>query len=251
VEDLYALATLGSLVLVGVVAGFFGSTVGGGSLLSIPFLIFLGLPPQTAITTDRLAGLGAALAALCKYGSAHEIRWKFIPLLATLSLGGSLIGANLLLTVDPTALRRTAGSLLLALLPVIFFWPDIGVRRRPISWLRLSAASVDYFLIQAFAGFFGAGTGPFITATLLIGFGLTIIEAAATQVIPLLILSISSVWIFAVNGLIDLSRGLALFAGMATGGFVGAHVALQKGSKWLKRLFGALVIVAAIRLLLL
>jgi uncharacterized membrane protein YfcA len=51
--------------------------------------------------------------------------------------------------------------------------------------------------------------------------------------------------------LIDLSRGLALFAGMATGGFVGAHVALQKGSKWLKRLFGALVIVAAIRLLLL
>lgn len=60
------------LFFVGTIAGFFGSTVGGGSLLSIPFLIFLGLPPQVAIATDRFGGLGQATTALFKFWKSKK-----------------------------------------------------------------------------------------------------------------------------------------------------------------------------------
>ncbi len=236
--------------VVGVVASFFGSMVGGGSLLSIPFLIFLGLPPQVAIATDRFGGIGAATTAFFKFWKAKKIVWKYIPLLAVISLAGSLIGANILLSVDPQILQKVAGILLLVLLPFVFFKKNIGVERVATSRLKKVFASVIYFFIQTFTGFFGAGTGPFVFYTLIMGFGLSIIEAVATQILPLLVLSISSIVIFALKGIIDYKIGVILLAGMAMGGYIGAHVAVSKGSAWVKGLFAILVLVAALKLIL-
>lgn len=236
--------------LVGVVASFFGSMVGGGSLLSIPFLIFLGLPPQVAIATDRFGGIGAATTAFLKFKKAEKIVWKYIPLLAVISLAGSLIGANILLSVDPKILQKIAGVLLLVLLPFVFLKRDIGVERTETSKLKKIFGSIIYFFIQTFTGFFGAGTGPFIFYTLMIGFGLSIIEAVATQILPLLVLSVSSIAIFTLKGIINYKIGIILLAGMATGGYIGAHVALKKGSAWVKSLFVILVVIAATKLLL-
>lgn len=241
--------TLIFVFLVGVVAAFFGAMVGGGSLLSIPFLIFLGLPPQVAIATDRFGGIGGTITAFFKFLKAKKIVWKYVPILALLSLGGSLIGANILLSIDQNLLQKIAGILLLILLPFVFLKRDIGVERVIVSKAKMVAGSVIYFLVQIFTGFFGAGTGPFIFYTLMVGFGLTIIESVATQLIPLLVLSISSIIIFALKGIIDFQIGIVLLAGMAVGGYIGAHVALKKGSAWIKGLFSILVIIASIKLL--
>jgi len=108
---------------------------------------------------------------------------------------------------------------------------------------------VLYFLIQIFTGFFGAGTGVFIFYILMLCFGLTITEAVATQSIPLLVLSISSLALFALHGIIDYEIGIVLLAGMALGGYIGAHFALKKGNKWIKGLFAVIVIISGIKLL--
>ena len=71
-----------SVFFVGVAAGALGAMVGGGSLLSIPFLIFLGLPPQVAIATDWFAGLGAALTAFFRLWLARKIVWRYVPVLS-------------------------------------------------------------------------------------------------------------------------------------------------------------------------
>jgi hypothetical protein len=153
------------------------------------------------------------------------------------------------LSINQDILQKIAGILLLVLLPFIFLKRDIGVQRTETTKTKKALGSVAYFFIQTFTGFFGAGTGPFIFYTLMIGFGLTIIEAVATQIIPLLVLSISSLVIFALHGLINYKIGIALLAGMATGGYIGAHVALKKGSAWIKSLFVVLVVIAAVKLL--
>lgn len=241
--------TLAVVFLVGVVASFFGSMVGGGSLLSIPMLIFLGLPPQVAIATDRFGGIGQAVVAFFKFHKAGKVVWRYVPLLAVISLAGSLIGANILLSVDQDLLQKIAGILLFVLLPFVFLKRDIGVDRRAVTVAKKAAGSVVYFIIQTFTGFFGAGTGPFIFYTLMIGFGLTILEAVATQLIPLLVLSISSVAVFAYKGIISYQIGLVLLAGMIVGGYIGAHVALKKGNAWIKRLFAIIVVIAGAKLL--
>ncbi|HVW67229.1 MAG TPA: sulfite exporter TauE/SafE family protein [Candidatus Peribacteraceae bacterium] len=236
------------IFLIGVAASVIGSMVGGGSLLSIPFLIFLGLPPQVAIATDRFGSLGT-LTALLKFWKAKKIVWKYVPVFALLSLAGSLIGANILLNINTSILQKIIGVLLFILLPIILFKKHIGVERGKTNILKMIVGVVLYFLIQVLAGFFGGGTGTLIFYTLMMCFGLTIIEANATQTIPVFILYISSLIIFGLHGIIDYAYGFVLMAGMATGGYIGAHIALTKGNEWVKRLFFILVLMMGVKLL--
>ena len=75
------------------------------------------------------------------------------------------------------------------------------------------------------------------------------IEVIATGIIPWFALSVTSLIIFAQNGIIDYQVGLVLFVGMAIGGYAGAHYALKKGNEWVKRLLAAFAIISAVKLL--
>jgi uncharacterized protein len=234
--------------LVGVAAAVIGATVGGGSLLSIPVLILVGLPPHVAIATDRFSGLGAALTALHRFSSAGKIEWHQVPALAALSLVGSLIGASLLTRATPELLQNLLAFLLLSLLPLVLLSRHLGLEPRPMSPGRKRLGLVCYFAIQLLAGFFSAGTAPLIFYVLIACFGLTIIQASATQVIPFLVLALASSLVFAWNGLIDYRVGLVLLAGTTLGGYLGASLAVRSGELWIRRAFALGVTLAAARL---
>ncbi len=240
--------TLIGVFLIGIISSILGSLVGGASLLLIPFLIFIGLPPQVAIATDKFGSIGNALSAFYKFQKAKKIRWKYVPILAILSLAGSLIGANILLNIDPKILQNIVGFILLLLMPFIFLKKDIGVKDSKPTSFKIAVGLILYFLVQIFSGFFG-GVGPIIFYILIITFGFTIIEANATQTIPILVLFISSLIIFALNGIINYEVGAVLLVSMAIGGYIGAHIAIKKGDKWVKGLFALLVIILSIKLL--
>jgi uncharacterized membrane protein YfcA len=235
--------------LVGVTASVLGTTVGGGSLLSIPLLVFLGLPPQVAIATDRFAGLGAGVTAFYRFRRAGKIVWRYVPALVVASLAGSLIGASILVSTPPGSLRSVVGILLLALLPVLFLKRDLGVAQREVSKPRLRLGLALYFLVQVLAGFFGGGTGTLVFYILMACFGVTITQVAATQTLPFVVLTLSSLTLFAVGEIIDYRMGLVLMAGNAVGGYLGAHLAVESGDRWIRRLFAVVVLASAVRLL--
>jgi uncharacterized protein len=235
--------------LVGLAAAVIGATVGGGSLLTTPVLIFLGLPPHVVIATDRFSGLGAGLAALRRYSSAGKIEWRHVPVLAALSLVGAVVGASALTRASPELLKNLLAVLLLSLLPLVLLSRRLGIEPRTVSRRRRRAGLVCYFAIQLLAGFFSAGTSSLIFYVLMSCFGLTIIQASATQVVPFLVLSVSSSLVFAVNGLIDYRVGLVLMAGTAVGGHLGASIAVRSGEIWIRRAFALAVCLAAARLL--
>ena len=81
-------------------------------------------------------------------------------------------------------------------------------------------------------------------------FGLTIIEAGATAMLPSMISNLMAVGIFAFNGIIDYQFGIALFLGMLTGGRLGAMFAVKKGNAWVKFIFVFIVLVLVIKLIL-
>ncbi len=243
------ISTLLLVLFIGIVAGFIDSTVGGGGLISIPSLIFLGLPPQIAIATDRLGCIGQSLAALPKYWRAKKIIWRYVPLFIIISLVSAIIGANILLNINQLALQKIIGVLLLILLIILFLKPKSGIRSsNPSGWKKILGLLI-YFLIMIFGGFFGGGVGPLILYTLIFLFGFTVIEVNATKTIPWFLLALSSFIIFALNGIVDYQKGIVLFVGMALGGYLGAHTALKKGDLWVKRLFAIIVIVSSIKLL--
>lgn len=242
--------TLLLISIIGIATGFFDSVIGAGGLISVPSLMFLGLPPQTAIATDRFGTLGQTATALVKYWKAKKIVWKYVPVLAAISFVGSLIGANILLNIDLKLLEKFIGVLMLVLLPVILLKRDIGIRQTKKSNAMIAIGLLAYFLIMIYGGLFGQGTGPILVYALTFFLGFTMIEVIATGVIPWLVLSISSVAIFALNGIINYEVGAVLLVSMAIGGYIGAHVALKKGDLWVKRLFALFVIIFAAKLLL-
>lgn len=242
--------SLTAVFAVGVAASVIGTMVGGGSLLSIPLLIFLGLPPQVAIATDRFAALGGAATALCKFSLSNKIVWRFVPVLAATSLAGSLIGARLLVDAETQLLRFVVGILLIALVPFLFLKHDFGITRRGVTKQRIAIGHALYFLVQVLAGFFHAGTGTMIYFILMAFFGVTIIEVAATQMLPFIVLAVSSSIVFAAAELIDYSLGFVLMAGTAVGGYLGAHIAVRNGERWVRRVFVVVVLISASQLLL-
>lgn len=238
-----------AVLLVGLATGFLDSTVGGGGSVSIPSLIFLGLPPQVAIATDRLGSIGQTAAALAKFWKSGKIRWRYLPAFITVSLIGTAIGANILLSIDPKFLQKFIGIILLILLPIMFIKKDLGVKRYAVNTVRKIIGLVIYFFLNIFNGFLGVGTGGISYYNSVFSFGFTLIEANATNIIPWFLLSIFSLAIYARAGIVNYQSGAVLLVGMIIGGYVGAHVALKKGEKWIKRLFAIVVIVSCIRLL--
>jgi uncharacterized protein len=235
------------IFLIGVVTGFFDSVVNAGGLISVPALLFLGLPPQIVIATDRFGTLGQTITAFFEFWKAKKIVWKYVVLLSIISLVASLIGANILVNIDPKIIQKIIGVLLIVLLPMIFIKPDLGVEQtKPKNKV---VGLILYFFIMILGGFFGAGTGPLIFYALTYFLGFTMIEVIATGVIPWFILSVSSVIIFALHGIINYKVGIVLFVGMAIGGYVGAHMAIKKGEIWVKRLFILFVVASSIKLL--
>ena len=241
--------TLLIVLLLGVIVGFFDSIIGAGGLISVPSLILLGLPPQVAIATDRFGLLGQTFSSLIKFWRAKKIVWRYVPILSAITLVGSLIGANILLSIDPKILKNFVGFILLILLPIIFLKRDFGIKREKISKSKKIIGFCVYLLIMIFGACFGQGTGPMVFYTLTFFFGFTMVEVLATNTFPWLVLAISSLVIFAVNKIIDYKIGVILLIGMALGGYVGAHVAIKKGDIWIKRLFVLLVIISAVKLL--
>jgi uncharacterized membrane protein YfcA len=235
---------------IGVLASMFGSMIGGGTLLSLPLLMLLGIPPQVAVATERLGGIGQTLAAFGKFAYSKKIVWKYVLLLATISILGSIIGANILVSFDPGQLQKAIGLILVILVPITLLRPQLGTEHNSPSGAKIIVGSIIYFLVQIFAAFFGGGTGILTSYTLMSFFGLTILESTATKIIPWFMLSIVSLVIFAKNQLIDYKVGVVLFVGMTIGGYLGAHIAISKGDIWVKKVFYLLVAVTIGKLLI-
>lgn len=243
------LSSLIGTFLIGIAASIVGTTVGSGGLLTIPFLIFIGLPPQIAIATDRFGAIGVSVGAIYKFWKEKKIIWEYVPILAILALIGGAIGSSILLNVDEKLLGSVVGILILSLLPLIFLKPKLGLKRTDQNKKKVIIGFVVFLAIQIFGGFFGAGTGTMVFYTLMYFVGLTIIEASATNSIAWFVLAVSTSILFASKGIINYPIGIALFLGSTTGGYIGSHIAIKLGNLWIKRLFVIVVVVSAVKLL--
>lgn len=235
--------------LIGVLASFIGAISGGGGLISIPFLIFLGLPPTTAVATNKFGAVGLSIGSIYKFWKDKKIEWKFALMFVPLAVLGGVIGAKLLLEVNEEFLSLFIGVLILVLLGVMFFKKEVGLKKREMSKAHKGVGIFIYFLLMILGGFFGGGIGVLIIYTLTYFMGFTMVEANATDMVPWFVLSLSALIIFMVSGIVDYTIGITLFFGMILGGYIGARTAIKKGNIWVKYFFACVVIASSIKLL--
>jgi len=235
--------------LIGVASAFIGSIVGGGGLISIPFLMFLGLPPQIAIGTNKFSALGLQVSAFIKYWKEKKIVWKYILPFSIIGIIAAFVGANTLLAIDEELLKIMVGIVLLMMVPIIYKNKNMGIKRKLASSGEKLLGYFLYFLAMFWFAFFGGGGGIFSRYVQIRFFGMSLIQSSGTNKLPGSILSIIAIFTFANAGIIDYSYGIVLFLGMLVGGYLGAGTAVKKGNTWVKSLFLIVILVSAVKLL--
>jgi uncharacterized membrane protein YfcA len=240
-----------ALIIVGALAGFLNVLAGGGSLLTLPLLIFFGLPVATANGTNRVAIFCQNIFAITGFKRQGVFPIRLALLCTPPALIGSYIGANLAITVDEALFRRLLALIMVGVLVFMVIDPMKRFQRSemPMTPLRLVILVVSFFGIGIYGGFVQAGVG-FLIITGLLVHGLDLVRINAVKVLVIFAFTIVALGVFVVHGQVNYALGFALAAGNSLGGWVASHLAVKKGHEWIKRFVIATVLIFALRLLL-
>ncbi len=242
------------LFAVSLVANTFSAFAGGGAgLLQLPILIFLGLPFAVALATHKVASVALGVGATLRHLREGTLERRFVVFILACGLPGVVLGASLILRVPGRAAEIALGLLTLGLAVYSFRCADLGqvTRLRHQHGAGLWIGGAVLFLIGALNGSLTSGTGLFVTLWLVRWFGADYKSAVAYTLIL-----VGLFW----NGTGALTLGLlgeirwswlpALLAGSLLGGYLGAHLAIRQGNRWIKRVFELVTLLVGIKLIL-
>jgi hypothetical protein len=242
---------LPALAVVGFVSGFLNVLAGGGSLLTLPLLIFLGLPAAVANGTNRVGVLCQNIFAIGSFRRHRVLPMKLALICTAPSLLGSWLGAELAVEIDERLFQRLLAGIMIGVLIIILLDPAKRLRgdEQHFTPLRLAVLLVSFFFIGIYGGFVQAGVGFLILPALLVH-GFDLVRANAVKIFVILAFTVPALAVFVWHGQVDWLLGFVLAAGNASGGWLASRVAVQKGHDWIKRVVSATVLVLALKLLL-
>ena len=242
------------LFVVSLLANTFSAFAGGGAgLLQLPILIFLGLSFGIALATHKVASVALGVGATLRHLREGTLERRFVVFILATGLPGVVLGASFILQVPGRYAEIALGVLTLGLGIYSFLREDLGqhTHLRNLSGTGLWFGGVVLFSIGALNGSLTSGTGLFVTLWLVRWFGADYKTAVAYTLVL-----VGMFW----NGAGALTLGLlgeirwdwlpALLAGSLLGGYLGAHLAIRQGNRWIKRVFEIVTVLVGIKLIL-
>ena len=239
------------VVAAGFAAGFVNTLAGSGSLITLPLLIFAGLPATVANGTNRIAVLLQTVVAVWRFRQSGALDVRRGLRLTVPAILGSIAGARIAVDLDERFLERTIGALMVVMLAVVLVRPARWLSGRPEmlarrpGWPQLGLL----FLIGVYGGFIQAGVGVFLLAWLVLGAGYELVRANAVKNLIVMALTLFALGVFVAHGQVEWLPGLVLAAGNMMGAYVAAHVAVGKGAAFVRWILVAVIIVSAAVLL--
>jgi uncharacterized membrane protein YfcA len=235
----------------GLAAGFINVVAGGGSLLTLPLLIFLGLPAAAANATNRVGVLLQNVVASSTFRSQGLLETKLALRLMLAAVPGAVLGALVALEMDDRLFRRVLAVVMLLVLVSIVRRRRAGARGDgegggPVRPLPLFAC---FFFVGFHSGFIQAGVGFVIIAALTSFGGLGLIRSNGVKVFSILMIQVVSLAIFASLGSVHWVWGLTLAAGTMVGGWAGVRWQVKQGEVWIHRILVVAIVVCAVKLL--
>ena len=233
-------------VTVGFIAGALNIVAAGGSFLTLPLLLALGLSAPDANGTNRVGVLAQNASGVWGFHRHDVMQWKWGLTVSVPALAGAAIGAWIALRIPEFAFRRTLSILMLVmtlgtLLQRRLLTVPPHPIRSPLHWTMIAG----FFLVGVYGGFIQAGIGFLILAmTTLAGFDL--VRGNAVKLLAVMLLTLLALSIFAGTGHVDWRLGIALGIGNFLGGQVGVHVAILRGHKWLEGVVTVVIVLTAI-----
>ena len=238
------------LVVVGFFAGIINTLAGGGSLFTLPVLIFLGLPPAIANGTNRIAIVVQSLGGALGYRSKGVHTFPFPIYLGISASIGAVIGAQIALKVD--------GALFNRILAVIMFIVGflILIRRKSLALnlperlkgKYLIYSILGFFVIGIYGGFINAGIGIVIMLFLNRLNRLSLVKTNATKVLVVMIYSAVALALFAYNDAVNWKLGSLMALGTLFGAWWASRWSVKKGDRVIRIAILVTIFIMAIKL---
>jgi len=247
------LPTLLLLLGAGFFAGILNTIAGGGSLVTLPILIFVGLPATVANATNRIALFIGGIGATHSFAKRNLIPGNWFKLALPPALFGVVFGTWGATQVGDVAFERIIAVVLLGAAGLIMWQPmapDMGVEiPEPPHGGKKWLLTLVFFVLGVYSGFIQAGVG-FLFIAVFTSQGIDLIRANGIKAPLILMFTGLAMVLFAFTGLLDWAAGLSLAGGQFFGAKFGVHLQILKGQKWVRTVLILAIVAFSIRLLL-
>ena len=238
------------LFLAGIVAGFINVVAGGGSLLTLPLLIFLGLPPATANATNRLGVVTNSITGVLGFRSKGVSAWPYSLYLGISGAIGAFFGARISMDIPEDIFNKIIALIMVMVVLTIVLQKKKGANglAERMALKHKAAGVITFFFIGIYGGFIQAGAGFLIMAALVGINHFSLVKTNSAKVLIVLVYTLSSLVVFIYAGIIHWGYAIILALGSAIGGWIASRWSVDKGDVWIKRLLVVMVIALAIKL---
>lgn len=240
---------LAGLFVLALAAGTIDAMAGGGGLLTVPGLMATGIPPISALATNKMQAIFSSLSATVHFWRSGRLDLRACWRPALMSMLGAVGGAASLTFIDPGTLRSLMPFFLIGVCGWLLLSEDFGHNPGPA---RLSFAATGFTfvpLIGAYDGFFGPGTGTFFAIGLVTLLGIGLDQATMQAKLYNFMSNLGALLFFLVEGHIVWPFAIVMACGMIVGGSIGARLVLRHGTRLIKPLLIATSLAMSVRLL--
>jgi uncharacterized protein len=240
-------------MLAALLAGFIDAVVGGGGLITVPALMLAlpaGTPLPSLLGTNKVVACTGTTMAAGKFMRSGILSWReMVGPVAASALGASG-GVWLTYRVHGDFLRPVLLGLLVAMLVFTLLKPDLGRFHAPRFALghQRGWATVIALILGFYDGFFGPGTGSLLIFLFVAALGFDFLRASTLAKGVNWASNLTAMGLFLWRGSWVPSIALSMAAANGAGGYLGARVALSKGSQWVRGLFIGVVVALILRL---
>ena len=232
---------------VGLVSGIVsGMSGGGGAMLMIPALIFTGLPPQVAVATAKMNGLGGDFGGLLTIIKSGHVRKDIVKVMIPIAIVVGLAVPLLFAVMESKSFQIALAVLMIALLPTLFLKKKS--LKKPTRKHKLAGYSL-YSCVLFLQGLFSGGVGSLAVYVLTLLFGTSKIETVATRRVIVAVLSPITLIALFVSGYVDIGLGLAGLITAFIGTYIGTKIILKRGEMFVTVIMAVTILASSLVLI--
>ena len=238
------------LVFVGFLAGTINTIAGGGSLLTLPVMIFLGLPPNVANGTNRIGIVIQMLVGSAGFKSKGINTFPFSIYIGIAALLGSLIGAQIAIDINGNTFNKILSIVMVLVVLIIAFKPKLKTKEliEKTTGKNLLISCGAFFLFGIYGGFLNAGLG-FILILFMHYFNqFSLVKSNATKAVVISIYMLGALIVFIINDAVNWKMGLTLAIGTSLGAWFASRFSVEKGDGFVKVFLIVMVSIMAFKL---
>lgn len=238
------------IIVIGIVAGFINIVSGGGSLLTLPLLISMGLPSSIANGTNRVAILFQNFSGTAGFKSKGVSAWPFSLWVGISATIGAIIGSMIAIHMDSSQFNFILGLVMFLILLQLIFSPFKAItdqaERTTNKSLILSV--IIFFFIGIYGGFIQAGVGILMMLTTNRINHFSLVKSNSVKTLVNFMFTIAALITFIVEDQVRWDYGLTLALGSSFGAWIASRVSVNKGEVFVKRFLIGSVSILAIKM---